>query len=116
MLDPISIPHLWGTSGTKQCTYPSKVGTIEDSPLRLGALDETLNTTHSECAHEDGILGLTEVGSSLACDYSTPQNAIPLIIMRGCSWARVQQNSVLHQKWTEEKDNGSIYQFKQGDP
>ena len=30
-------------------------------------------------------------------------------------WASDQQDSVQHQRWTEGKDSGCIYQFKQGD-
>ena len=39
----------------------------------------------------------------------------PLDYCVGCGWPRDQQNSVLHQRWTEDKDNGSILQFKEGD-
>ena len=28
----------------------------------------------------------------------------------GHSWVRDQRNSVQHQRWTQDKDNGSIYQ------
>ena len=32
-----------------------------------------------------------------------------------CCWVRDQQNSVQHHRWTENKDNGTVEQFKQGD-
>ena len=31
-----------------------------------------------------------------------------------CNWARNQRNSVQHRRWTEDRDNGSIHHFKQG--
>ena len=47
-----------------------------------------------------------------ACKHS--HIAIPLLLMgHGC--VRDQQNSVKHQRWTQGKDKGNIYRFKQGD-
>ena len=39
----------------------------------------------------------------------------PWLLCMGHSWTRDQQNSIQHQRWTDSKDNGNIYQFKQGD-
>ena len=39
----------------------------------------------------------------------------PWLFYEGHGWAREQQNSAQQQRWTEGKDNGSIYQFQLGD-
>ena len=53
------------------------------------------------------------------CDYITPNIWLPfssdydpLDYCVKCGWARDQQNSLQHQRWTKDKDNGRIYLFK----
>ena len=41
--------------------------------------------------------------------------ANPMDYCAGHCWVRDQQNSVQHQRWSEDSHNGSIYQFKPGD-
>ena len=52
--------------------------------------------------------------SPLTSGLLTPQIAIPLIRVGHC-WVTDSHYSVQHKKWAESKDNGSIYQFKEGD-
>ena len=53
---------------------------------------------------------------TLTWGHLTPQITIALVIIYLiCGGVRVQQNYVQHQRWTEGKDNGNIYQFKPGD-